>query len=257
MGQLRKIDVNKGRGNVKLLILSDIHGNLLALQAVLGYIESTYKIDCCVMLGDIIDYGMHSNEVVRILRDIKYPIACNILGNHEQAVITQNYDGFSSERGRQCAQYTRSVLNDQTWEYIKNTMENSGRSEFILEGKKCLAVHGSLTDIYWKSIRPGQKLSEYQTYDYVFSGHSHLPHFIEEFYEVDNPLKRNKKKTIFINPGSVGQPRNLNAMAQCAVLDTEMETLIMEKIPYNIKKEQEAYNGQVDDFYRNRLETGV
>ncbi len=94
-------------------------------------------------------------------------------------------------------------------------------------------------------------------YDYVFSGHSHMPHFIEIFYEADAPHRRNRKKTIFINPGSVGQPRNLNPMAQCVVLDTETEKVVYEKIPYDIEKEQASYHGQVDDFYKGRLEVGV
>lgn len=242
---------------MKLLILSDIHGNRTALQAVLAYIGDVYQIDGCALLGDLIDYGMYSNEVVEIVKNMFYLPVCNILGNHEQAVLTQNYDRFSSERGRRCAQYTRSILNGMTWEYIRNTMADSGRVEFMLGEKKCLAVHGSLADIYWKSITPGQDLSDYRVYDYVFSGHSHLPHFIEAFYETNDPKKRNKKKTVFINPGSVGQPRNLNPMAQCAILDTVTEKVMFEKVPYDIEKEQEAYKGQVDDFYRKRLEEGV
>lgn len=242
---------------MKILILADIHGNLTALQAVLSYIDNTYQIDACALLGDVIDYGMHSNETVRLLKNIKYPIVCNIRGNHEEAVITQEYGRFSSDRGRQCAQYTRSILDERTWEYIKNTMTDSGRMEFMLAGNKCLAVHGSLADIYWRSIQPGQDLAAYQTYDYVFSGHSHLPHFMEVFYEADDPDRRNKKKTVFINPGSVGQPRNLNPLAQCVVLDTETGRVAFEKIPYDIKREQAAYSGQVDDFYRKRLEVGV
>ena len=243
--------------NVKLLILSDIHGNQTALQAVLNYIESAYRIDACALLGDIIDYGMHSNEVVQMLRNLKYPLVCNIYGNHENSIVNEDYASFSSERGRQCAKYTRSILNDQTWYYIRNFMSDSGVIEFMVDGKKCLAVHGSLENKYWKSIKPGQNLADYQMYDYVFSGHSHLPHFMEIFYEADAPMYRNKKKTVFINPGSVGQPRNLNPMAQCAVLDTVNGKVVLEKIAYNIKKEQEAYNGQVDDFYKERLERGV
>ncbi|MDE7177475.1 MAG: metallophosphoesterase family protein [Lachnospiraceae bacterium] len=242
---------------MKLLVLSDIHGNREALREILDYAENTWYIDICVLLGDVIDYGMHSNEVVQMLRDIKYPIICNIWGNHEFAIFNEDYVDFSSDRGRWCAQYTRSILNDRTWEYIRNVMTNSGVSEFVIEGKKCLAVHGSLAHIYWKSIKADQELSEYKEYDYVFSGHSHLPHYFEIFYEADDPHRRNKKKTIFINPGSVGQPRNLNAMAQCVVLDTETGSVTFEKVPYDIKKEQEAYNGQVDDFYRERLEVGV
>ena len=242
---------------MNLLVLSDIHGNQEALRAVLTYMGRAYQIDGCVLLGDLIDYGMHSNEVVQLLRNVQYPILCNILGNHEQAILTQDYDRFSSERGRQCARYTRSILNDQTWEYIRDEMTGSGQTELMLGEKKCLAVHGSLADVYWKSIAPGQDLADYGMYDYVFSGHSHMPHFIEIFYEADAPHRRNRKKTIFINPGSVGQPRTLNPMAQCVVLDTETEKVVYEKIPYDIEKEQASYHGQVDDFYKGRLEVGV
>lgn len=242
---------------MKLLLVSDIHGNKEALKAVLAHMDTIYRIDSCALLGDVIDYGMHSNEVVGMLRGVKYPLTCNIRGNHEQAVITQDYGRFSSERGRRCAQYTCSVLSPGTWDYIRHVMAGSGMTEFALDGKRCLAVHGSLSDPYWKSIFPGQGLEEYRDYDYVFSGHSHLPHYFETFYETDAPFRRNKKKTVFINPGSVGQPRNLDPLAQCALLDTVTGSVTFIKVPYDIRKEQEAYTGQVDDFYRKRLEAGV
>ena len=242
---------------MRLLILSDIHGNMAALEAVLKEIEKNICVDACVLLGDIIDYGMHSNEVVQAIRKLKYQVICNIRGNHEQAVISDDYDRFSSERGKLCAQYTKSILSNETWDYILNDMSDTGIKEFVLDNKKCLAIHGSLEDIYWKSIKPEQVMSDYSEYDYVFSGHSHLPHFFEVFYKKDDPKHRNRKKTIFINPGSVGQPRNLNPMAQFAIFDTETEEVCMKKIKYDVKREQMSYNGQVDNFYKERLESGI
>ena len=239
-----------------LLILSDLHGNISALYSVLSEIKK-YNIDSCLLLGDIIDYGMHSNEVIEAVRSMQYPIICNIWGNHENAVITEDYSRFSSARGLECAKYTRSLLNKNSWDYIKNEMTNDGKYEFEIEGKKCLAVHGSLEDIYWKSIKPGMDFLAYSKYDYVFSGHSHLPHFFEMFYDAENPQYRNKKKTIFINPGSVGQPRNHNPMAQFALLDTDTEEIKIIKVNYDIAKEQSAYTGAVDNFYCKRLECGI
>lgn len=237
--------------------MSDIHGNRTALQKVLDYADRMLQIDACVLLGDIVDYGMHSNEVIQMLGNMKYPIVCNIRGNHEQSVIMKDYAGFSTKRGKECAKYTHDILTLQAWQYLEKTMYNSGKAEFMVDNKKCLAVHGSLEDMYWGSIKPGQNLDAYREYDYVFSGHSHLPHFMEQFYKADVPLLRNRKKTIFINPGSVGQPRNLNPMAQFTVLDTQTEEVWMKKIGYNIKREQEVYHGQVDEFYSKRLEYGV
>ena len=242
---------------MKFLILSDVHGNLEALKFMLPFIEENY-LDCCmILLGDLIDYGQHSNEVIATIRGLPYPIACNLRGNHEDAVIRDDYTRFSSDRGRECARHTRAVLNRASWQYITEVMSDSGCAEIEIDGKRCLAVHGSLEDIYWKSIRPGTDLSDYRDYDYVFSGHSHRPHFFEAFFDADDPVHRNKKKTVFINPGSVGQPRNLNPMAQFAVLDTKTGAVDMVKVPYDIKKEQSAFHGQVDDFYRKRLEAGV
>lgn len=242
--------------NIKIAIISDIHGNKEAFFRVLLVLKKE-MIDGIICLGDLIDYGMHSNEIIRMMQEIKLPILCNIWGNHEQAIITDSYDRFSSERGRQCARYTRTILDENGWNYITRNMWDAGMAELNVGGKKCLAIHGSLNDMYWKAIKPEQDLKDYLQYDYVFSGHSHLPHYFEVFYPFNNPKTRNKKKTIFINPGSVGQPRNLNPMAQFCILNTATEEVSMLKVPYNICKEQSAYDGQVDVFYKERLATGV
>lgn len=242
---------------MKIAILSDIHGNLSALKTVIDDMESKCRIDACILLGDLIDYGMHSNEVILELRRLSYPILCNIWGNHESAISNQNYTCFSSERGKESAKYTRSILTSESWDYIRNDMCNSGKYEFELGSKKCMAVHGSLVNEYWKSITCDENQKFYADYDYIFSGHSHIPHFFEKYIEVNCPKTRNKKKTIFINPGSVGQPRNINNHAQYAIFDTLTEEICMCKKAYNISKEQDVYNGQIDDFYRERIKLGV
>ena len=241
---------------MKILILSDIHGNEQALNAVLDK-ASGYEIDACFLLGDIIDYGMHSNEVIQRIKSLPYPVLCNIRGNHEDAVIADHYEAFSSERGRKSAKYTKSILNEESWEYIHNAMSASGMLEFECMKKRCLAVHGSLKEQYWESIDIYSECNDYAGYDYVFSGHSHLPHFVEKYHPVEDPARRNKKKIIFVNPGSVGQPRNHNPMAQFAVLDMKTESVFFDKAEYDIAKEQSAYAGQVDTFYRDRLEAGI
>lgn len=242
---------------MKIFILSDIHGNQAALQAVLNKAALHPDINACILLGDLIDYGMHSNEVLQMLKSLRCPILCSVRGNHEAAILGDEYDRFSTDRGRDCARYTRSILTAESWEYLSHEVSAYGKEEFDCNGKKCLAVHGSLEDIYWQSICPESPLAKYSSYDYVFSGHSHLPHLIEKFYTVEDPLLRNKRKTIFINPGSVGQPRNLNPMAQFVVLDMDTEQVTFEKIPYDIDTEQASYHGHVDDFYRERLAWGI
>lgn len=242
---------------MRLLILSDLHGNKQALQAVLARVDREYAVEGLLLLGDVIDYGMHSNEVIEILKGLPWLILANIRGNHEDAVLEERYERFSSERGRQCAQYTRGLLRDASWEYLRHAMSGSGRAVFECGGKSCLAVHGSLEDELWGTIAPESDLDAYREYDYVFSGHSHRPHCFERYYQVEDIAHRNRKKVLFLNPGSVGQPRNLNPCAQFAVFDTETEEAALLKVPYDIKNEQADYTDAVDSFYRDRLERGI
>lgn len=241
---------------MNILIMSDIHGNIEALKSVNEYLKNQ-KIDKLMLLGDIIDYGPHSNEVIEFISNLPYEIICNIWGNHEEAIIKEEYEKFSSNRGRVSAMYTRSILNENSWKYLNNDMNAITMMELEIHGRLCLAVHGSLADTAWKAIKPGQDLSQYAKYDYVFSGHSHFPHIFAEYYEDVNPEYRNKKRTMFINPGSVGQPRNFNPRAQFMLWNTDTDEIRMCCVDYDIKKEQEDFSDEIDVFYRDRLTKGV
>lgn len=241
----------------KIIVLSDLHGNLSALNSVLEY-EQINQVDGLILLGDLIDYGPRSNEVVSKIKEIADDkILVNIWGNHELAIMTNDGSRFSSDRGRECAVYTRKNLTDESIHFLNHNMDKSGKKEFVIEGKKCLAVHGSLADYYWKSISHEESDSRYSDYDIVFSGHSHIPHYFEHFYECDNEKYRNIKKTIFINPGSVGQPRNHNPNAHYAVFDTESMSVQMNSISYDIQEEMELFSDEVDSFYKERLKIGI
>ena len=78
-----------------------------------------------------------------------------------------------------------------------------------------------------------------------------------EYYYVDNIEYRNKKRTMFINPGSVGQPRNHNPRAQFVLWDTETDEFKMCAVDYDIEREQKAFSDKIDSFYKKRLLTGV
>ena len=241
---------------MKLLILSDIHGNLTALNQVISFIKDL-KIDGLALLGDFIDYCPHSNEVVKIISEINIPVLCNIRGNHENAILNDDYTRFSSPRGAESARYTKSILTGKTLEYLNTQTVAAGSYEFTIEGKKVLAVHGTLEDQYWGKFDCTKDLSPYSAYDLVLMGHSHRPIYYEAFFPCDNKTTRNQKKTIFINPGSVGQPRNLNNNSQFAIFDTQTEYCDFIKLPYNIKEEQKDFSDKVDIFYKTRLEAGI
>lgn len=203
-----------------IIILSDIHANLTALQAILADIRHRhYEVDGMIILGDIINYGMRPNEVIEEIREIQYPILVNLFGNHEKAVFDSDLNHFSTERGKRILKYTSRILTEESREYLKKNLNPKGIQEKELGGKKILFMHGNMIDPYWGKMTDESFADEsYLQYDYVISGHSHLPHNRSTYYKVDNPAMRNKKRTVFINPGSVGQPRNQNPCAQYAYL---------------------------------------
>ncbi|MEE1129654.1 MAG: metallophosphoesterase family protein [Methanobrevibacter sp.] len=238
-------------------ILSDIHGNLFALKEVINDLNNQ-KIDQIILLGDLIDYGMQSNEVVEFINDeLSSKIICNIWGNHEKAILTRDFSHFSSQRGVESAKFTDSILTDESKRYLNDNLNHEAKYEFEIDGKNVLAVHGSLTDYYWKAIFPDNLNGDYSDFDIVLSGHSHYPHVFQHFYEVDNPDMRNKKSVLFINPGSVGQPRNHNPNAQYAILDTETMGVELRYVKYPNEEAMSLYDGSIDDFYRLRLENGI
>lgn len=238
-------------------ILSDIHGNFFALESVVKDLKH-YEIDGIILLGDLIDYGMQSNEVVRYIRDeLNDQIICNIWGNHEKAIIEQDYTCFSSNRGVESAKYTRSILGDDVVLYLKNKLLNEGMYRFRFEKINALSIHGSLEDFFWKAIMPNNVRGKYDEFDVVFSGHSHYSHLFTEFYKTNDMQRRNKHSVMFINPGSVGQPRNHNPNAQYALYNPQKGNVIFRSVKYDVEAAMTMYDGSIDIFYRDRLKYGV
>lgn len=243
----------------KYLILSDIHGNVSAFEAVLADIKD--ETFCgVILLGDLIDYGMRSNEIVQRLVELEntsWNVIVNIWGNHEKLVVDKDLEHLSSDRGRVMACYTAKQLSVDSIKYINTHMNKAGIQEAELSGMRILAVHGSLEDNFWKAISQENLCGEYTAYDIVLGGHSHCSHCFTKFYSLENPQLRNKKAVMFINPGSVGQPRNQNPYAQYAVLSLPSKRVELRAVEYDIEYEQSLYTDEIDEFYKNRLTRGV
>lgn len=238
-------------------VISDIHGNLYALEKIMEDMNS-FSVDGVILLGDLIDYGMQSNETIEYIQHFfPYKIVCNIWGNHEQAVMHSDFTGFSSKRGAESAMNTALRLTDRTRQYLNMMPDHKGIREFVLEGLKCLAVHGSAEDPFWKAIAPDDVRGDYTKYDFVFSGHSHYPHIFTKFYDADDLKMRNRHAVTFINPGSAGQPRNHNPCAQYMILDILQKNIYMRSVPYDVEAAMSLFDGSVDWFYRDRLKNGI
>ena len=236
-----------------IAIMSDVHGNLQALEAVIDDMEQ-YDVEWLVLLGDLIDYGQQSNEVIQCLQErIACHVLCNLWGNHEKSIFSGEYGRFSSQRGKDCARYTASVLNSSAVKYLETCCVRTCAKEFEIGSKKVLAVHGSLEEPAWTGITADDLHGDYQAYDVVLSGHTHCSHCFTRFYDSRDEKYRNQKVVWFINPGSVGQPRNHNPNAQYALLETSAWSVILRSVPYDVSGAMEMFHGQVDDFYRSSL----
>ncbi len=243
----------------KFIILSDIHANLTALKAVLLDIEKQgYLPDEVILLGDIINYGMRPNEVIEELINLSYPVVVNLMGNHEKALLDGNLNHFSTERGKAMLEYTTSILTETSLSYIKENMNSVGFQTMNCQDKHLLFLHGNRNDSFWGKLGV-ENISDlyYSDYEYVFSGHTHLPHYISYYYPSECAYLRNKKKTVFINPGSVGQPRNQNPYAQYVYFELSRGRVHHNAVPYNIDAERKLYPKYLDTFYKDRLLLGI
>lgn len=218
----------------KLALLSDIHSNLEALDAVL---EALPAVDRIVVLGDLVGYGPDPNAVIARLRSVR---ARAVRGNHDQAMLTPQVLSWFNPEAAAAARWTASVLSSASRRYLSD-LPTSGR----VGPHRC--VHGSPRKPYlWEYI-----LEEDQAIEILsqlgsrlcFFGHTHLPRIFTQAGEcVPPPLPETDwialPATALVNPGSVGQPRDGYPEAACAVVDLERHAVQFRRIPYDIPTTQ-------------------
>lgn len=243
---------------MRIVILSDIHANVTAFISVLADIVSVGKVDAYAIIGDLVNYGPRPNEIIDLVKAIDKPLLVNLWGNHEYSIFGGSLDRFATDRGRAVLQYTNTILTKESHDYLDKEMNHDGFQKCLIDGKSFLFMHGNLDDSFWGKFGIDKMNDErFAGYDYVISGHSHVPHYVEYFFASDNAEYRNKKRTIFINPGSVGQPRNHNPYAQYGILDVDTGNYEHRCVWYDVKEEQKLFSESVDKFYKDRLTLGI
>jgi len=246
-------------------ILSDIHANIEALEAVLADIEkhSVWRVIC---LGDVIGYGPNPKECI----DLAKKFNVTILGNHEEALLVQLQQAIFNVKARDSIDWTRAQLDMST----NGRGENASRWDFLGSLKESyqtddmLFVHGTPTDpigdyLYPRDIqRPDKLRPMFEVIGHIcFVGHTHVPGIWMQdmvyltVQEVNSHYWFTRKKTI-VNVGSVGQPRDGDNRA-CYVLlhDGHIE---FRKVPYPVEKTVSKIRkvGDLDPFLAERLLQG-
>ncbi len=224
---------------MRVLIISDIHANYTALEAVLKDAGPADETWC---LGDLVGYGPDPNAVVEEVRDI--PNLTCILGNHDMAAIGKMpLEAFNGEARRSLA-YHQKVLSASNMDFMRSLSAN-----IKVRGEATLA-HGSPRDSLWEYIING--LTARLNFDHFdtpwcFVGHTHIQS-IFSYNEKNDRVTLDQTKPdqtinlhpkLILNPGSVGQPRDRNPRAAYAVYDTEARTWTPRRVKYNITEVQD------------------
>jgi len=207
---------------MKVLVLSDIHGNISALNEVLYQIPACDKVVCC---GDIVGYYPDVNEVCDKLKDI------------EASVIQGNHDFYLTEECESV--HNKSNLYNLKWSQETISMDNY---KWLQKLPQELTFHW---DDYFLHIRHASPWDQ-TTYLYpdsldidkiklkkneiLFVGHTHYP------------MEKIAGEGRLINPGSVGQPRDNNLYASCAIFDTHSGEVKIHRIQYDVEAFQQRLN---------------
>jgi predicted phosphodiesterase len=220
---------------MRLAVISDIHGNLEALERVFSDIELS-DADGIVCLGDMIGYGPDPEAVVDMIR------ARNILtlmGNHELAVSDPGFLKFFNPLARKSLEKTVPLLSDGTIRYVR-------RLEHFRIAHSCRFVHGFPPDsprtyLVQVSHRKLEAVFDRIGERLCFVGHTHIPAIIEfdGGAVTEQRLKQgrfdlDKKRKYIINVGSVGQPRDGDSHAKYAIWDSEKYQLELRYVSYDI-----------------------
>jgi len=220
---------------MKTLVISDIHANLSALDAVLN---DAGEFDAVWCLGDVVGYGPDPNECIERLQEL--PHRC-LAGNHDWAVLGRlALEDFNADAQRACL-WTREQLTPASLRYLESLEERIVEGDFTL-------VHGSPRHPIWEYIiylsNARANFAHFDT-PYCFIGHTHVPViFRDRGSEVDIrpielgvPLALGQERLI-INPGSVGQPRDGDFRASYVILDVEAGTIEYRRVPYPVEETQ-------------------
>jgi diadenosine tetraphosphatase ApaH/serine/threonine PP2A family protein phosphatase len=222
---------------VRVAILSDIHANLAALDAVLAAIPS---VDEVWQLGDVVGYGPSPDEVVDRLRDLGVR---GVRGNHDAAAIGGlEIESFNVD-ARRAMEWTRATIGPGTRAWLTTLPERLETEGFTL-------VHGSPRDPTWEyvtSVPVARAAIAAMDTESGLHGHTHVPvAFLEDDGRLEVVSPGAGSRIVFdgrralLNPGSVGQPRDGIPTASWMLLDTDDASATWHRTAYDVALVQTA-----------------
>jgi diadenosine tetraphosphatase ApaH/serine/threonine PP2A family protein phosphatase len=242
---------------MRALVVSDIHGNLPALAAVLAAARSAAVggFDELWNLGDMVGYGARPNEVLDLLLATETTRTIHVRGNHDRVCC-----GLTSPQGfnpvaSAAASWTKSHLTAAHLEWLRAVPQGP-----VAAAERAMCAHGSPLheDQYIATMRDAWGPLQRMATEITFFGHTHVQGGFsqqDEVWEEDRPLYASREGLVcfglavpagsrhLINPGSVGQPRDFDWRAAFAVYDDAAERVVFYRVPYDVGAAQAAIRG--------------
>ncbi len=227
---------------MRVAVLSDMHGNATALEAVLLELDSQL-VDHIVCLGDMVGYGARPGLCVRLVREYSDAV---IRGNHDRAVLRPEEAGSFNDAAAAALEWTRARLTDDEYAYLSSLPASRHHPGMLL-------CHGAPSDPgrYISGLRQAATEFARFTETVCLFGHTHVPACIHAprgehaFADCDathpspgRPVGLRRDLRYLLNPGSVGQPRDLDSRAAFMVVDTGTSSATLRRVPYDVGAEQ-------------------
>lgn len=222
---------------MRIAVLSDIHANLPALDAVLA---AAGEVDAVWHLGDVVGYGPDPDGVVERLRSVG---AVGVRGNHDAAACGGTEIDWFNPEARRAMEWTRKAIGRPTLAWLSALPERR-----TVEG--CEQVHGSPREPLWEYVTSASvaraNLAELAA-PIGLHGHTHVPiAWVEDGGRVDS-VKPRRDSTLelggrraLLNPGSVGQPRDGDPDASFMILDPQAGSVSWHRVGYDVAAVQRA-----------------
>jgi predicted phosphodiesterase len=248
-------------GGMRLLVLSDIHANLTALEAALTAADGSW--DRAVCLGDVVGYGPDPDEVTTRIRELG---ATTIRGNHDKAVTDLMATDDFNPVARAAVQWSRAQLSNANLDWLAGLPQGPRESDGVV------LVHGAFQDEDEYVFTPAQALEGLldSTLPVTFFGHTHhqggfsylgtqldVLQLHPRNGEERSALRIEPGKRYLLNPGSIGQPRDGDPRAGFAIADLANEIVEFWRVPYDVVKvQQRMRNARLPEPLALRLSVG-
>jgi predicted phosphodiesterase len=242
----------------KLGFISDIHGNIDALEAVLAALDQD-GCELILSLGDIVGYGGAPEQCVNLIRERQIP---SVLGNHDEYATLLMDPRVARLRSevRHSIEWTQSQLSMDNLKWLAKLTNHIDAEIFSL----CHGAFGPNPWAYCMDELTFKRNFQFQPSQLAFCGHSHAPLIAVELPDHELPMvdyirrcKVPSDAKVMVNVGSVGQPRDSDARACSVVYDTDTRELRMLRVEYDVEAAQQKIRAAgLSDKFAERLARG-